>query len=135
MSAIFLVGENENPILSISRRLQESQGVTVQDLLIFFAIGAAVGTLLLVLTYAARAMGWWSRHSSWRLFYELCKVHELSFARRRLLRKLVKAHQITNQATIFLMPEKFEAAALPVHLKKKAAELEKLRSQLFGAPV
>jgi hypothetical protein len=128
----FLAAETENPILSISRRLQNSPGLTVQDLLIYFGIGATIGLLVLILSFVGRALGWWSRHSSALLFSELCGVHGLSAVSRSLLRKLIKAHKLPDQALIFLMPEKFDSANLPAPLRKRSAEFDKLRTELFG---
>ena len=129
----FLTAQTENPITSISRHLQESQGMTTRDLLIFSAIGAAIGLLVLVLTFTGRAMGWWSRHSSTMLFRELCGAHELSASHRRLLRKLARSHGIKDQALIFLLPEKFEPESLPPPLRRRSAEIAVLRDELFGA--
>ena len=128
-----LLAQTENPILSVSKRLQNSQGLTVRDLLIFFAIGAAIGTLVLVLTFIGRALGWWSRHSSGLLFRELCAAHQLNAANRRLLRKLAHSHKIADQASIFLMPEKFDEKALPPQLLRRSAEIAAIKETLFGS--
>ncbi len=128
-----LLAQAENPILSVSKRLQNSQGLTVRDLLIFFAIGAAIGTLVLLLTFVGRALGWWSRHSSSLLFRELCAAHQLNASNRRLLRKLAHSHKIADQALLFLMPEKFEEKSLPPQLLRKSADIAKLKETLFGS--
>lgn len=133
MNGHFLLAQTENPILSISRRLQQSEGMTTTDLLIFGAIGAAIALLLLVLTFTGRAFGWWSRATPARLFSELCQAHELSMSHRMLLRKLASGHQLKDPALIFLAAEKFEEDALPPNVRHQSDEIAKLQEKLFGA--
>lgn len=132
MTVLQLLAQAENPITSISRRLQESEGVTSSDFLIFAAIGAAIAILALVLTFAGRAFGWWSRETSASLFRELCNAHELNSSSRSLLWKLARGHQLKDPSLIFLSAEKFEDDALPDHLRYRSEEIGKLQVKLFG---
>lgn len=125
--------QTENPIISISRRIQQSQGMTARDLLIFAAIGAAVAIAVLALTFMGRAMGWWSRATSASLFRELCSAHELNSVSRALLRKLVRGHRLEDPSAIFLSAEKFDHDALPPNLRHRSEEIAKLQERLFGA--
>ena len=122
----------ENPIEAITQHLQNSEGMTLRDMLILAAVGAAVALEVLLLTFLGRAMGWWSRQSASNLFRELCRVHELGAADRSLLLKLARGHGITDKAAIFLMPERFEESSLPATLRPYAREIARLRDTLFG---
>lgn len=133
MQWLSILSQAENPVLSISKRLQNSQGLTVRDLLIFLAIGATIGILVLLLTFLGRALGWWSQHSPGLLFRELCAAHQLSSSKRRLLHQLAMAHRIADPASIFLMPEKFDEKTFPPRLLRRSAEILALRQQLFGS--
>jgi hypothetical protein len=66
-----------------------------------------------------------------KLFRELCGVHGLDRASRRLLRRLSEALGFAQPAQIFLSPDAFNAAQLPPALRKQAAELNQLRDRLF----
>lgn len=123
----------ENPIDAISQHLQNSQGVTARDLLIFAAIGAAVGLLVLVLTLTGRTLGWWNRHSAAVLFRELCNAHQLNRADRGLLRKLVRGRKLRDPALLFVLPEHFDECTLPPELRSRSEQFARLRDQIFGA--
>lgn len=132
MTVFQILAQAESPIPSISRRLQESEAATSSDFLIFAAIGAAIAILVLVLTFAGRALGWWSRETSASLFRELCNAHELNFSSRSLLWKLARGHEFKDPALIFLSAEKFEDDVLPAHLRHRSEEIGKLQEKLFG---
>jgi hypothetical protein len=128
-----LVAQAENPITSISRRLQQSEGMTARDLIIFAAIGAAVAVLVLALTFAGRALGWWSRATSASLFRELSSAHGLTYANRALLKRLARGHRLADLSSIFLAADKFEEDVLPAHLKHRSEEIAQLQERLFGS--
>jgi hypothetical protein len=132
MTLMLLLAQSENPVTSISRHLQKSEGLTARDLVIFGMVGAAVALVTLLLAFAGRMVKWWTRHSAPRLFRELCAVHKLSAKKRQLLYQLVRAHQMTDLALIFAMPERFDAQNLPARIRHRAAEIASLREDLFG---
>jgi hypothetical protein len=66
-----------------------------------------------------------------KLFRELCRVHALDRPSRRLLWRLREARGLAQPAQIFLTPDAFDADRLPPGLRKQAAELKRLREQLF----
>jgi hypothetical protein len=67
----------------------------------------------------------------WKLFRELCRVHNLDRASQRLLTQVAQARKFPQPAQVFLTPAAFEPANLPPGLKDKADQLLRLRSQLF----
>ena len=131
MDPNLLVAQAENPILSISRRIQQSEGMTTRDLIIFAAIGATVAISVLALTFAGRALGWWAQATSASLFRELCNAHELTSANRALLMKLARGHRLADPSSIFLAADKFEDDTLPPHLKHLSEEIAQLQDRLF----
>ncbi len=66
-----------------------------------------------------------------KLFRELCLVHQLDRAHRRLLAKLAEAWQFSQPALVFLTPAAFELERLPASFRSKAAEIDDLRQRLF----
>jgi hypothetical protein len=71
-------------------------------------------------------------NSSRRLFGELCRAHQLGYARRRLLKRLAAARGLSNSALLFVEPQWFDTTNLPVDLTERADELERIRDDLFG---
>ena len=67
----------------------------------------------------------------WKLFRELCLVHNLDRPSQRLLTQVAKARKYEQPAQVFLSPAAFEPAGLPPNLRDRAEHLLKLRSQLF----
>jgi hypothetical protein len=66
-----------------------------------------------------------------KLFRELCLVHQLDRASRRLLLMLAGAHKLTQPAQVFVTPGAFETTRLPSSLRGRSAEIAKLRARLF----
>jgi hypothetical protein len=66
-----------------------------------------------------------------KLFRELCAAHGLDRASRHLLMRLSNAWGFAQPAQVFLAPHAFDIERLPPPLKKKAAELKRLRERLF----
>lgn len=67
----------------------------------------------------------------WKLFRELCQVHELDRTSQRLLAQVARARGFQQPAEVFLTPAAFEPANLPASLRDKADALLRLRTQLF----
>jgi hypothetical protein len=67
----------------------------------------------------------------WKLFRELCLVHNLDGASQRLLTQIAKARHFPQPAQVFLTPAAFEPTDLPPWMKDKSDQLLKLRAQLF----
>jgi hypothetical protein len=67
----------------------------------------------------------------WKLFRELCLVHNLDRANQRLLVQVTRARGFEQPAQVFLNPASFEPMGLPPSLRDKAEQLARLRSLLF----
>jgi hypothetical protein len=67
----------------------------------------------------------------WKLFRELCQVHNLDRASQRLLAQVARARRLPQPAQIFLTPSAFEPADLPPGLRERADQLLRLRGRLF----
>jgi hypothetical protein len=67
----------------------------------------------------------------WKLFRELCLVHNLDRTNQRLLVQVTRARGFEQPAQVFLNPASFEPTGLPPSLRDKAEQLAKLRSLLF----
>jgi len=67
----------------------------------------------------------------WKLFRELCLVHNLDRANQRLLAQVARARGFEQPAQVFLNPASFEPTGLPASLSDKAEQLARLRSLLF----
>jgi hypothetical protein len=68
------------------------------------------------------------------LFRKLCTAHGLGIGDRRLLWQLARHHRLDHPARLFLEPERFEPSELSPRLKKDAATIRALRTQLFALP-
>ncbi len=67
----------------------------------------------------------------WKLFRELCRVHNLDGASQRLLAQVARARSFSQPAQVFLTPAAFEIASLPPSLRNRGDQLLRLRGQLF----
>lgn len=90
-------------------------------------------TLILVGRYFRRFERLKTYDSPPELFRELCRVHRIDWANRRLLKRLAAEWEMTSPALLFIEPERFNAARLPEHWHEKTGQLEALRQRLFGA--
>jgi hypothetical protein len=100
------------------------------------ATGIIVGislTLILIGRYFRRFERLKSYDSAPELFRELCRLHRLDWSSRRLLRRLAAEWEMTSPALLFIEPERFNAARLPVEWQEKSQDLERIRQRLFGA--
>ncbi len=96
------------------------------------------GVVLLVLLLVSAAALWLHfrqrrlRNCPRRLFRELCRAHRLNKAQQRLLWQLAAAQGLSQPATIFLAPERFDPHHLPERLRGRQREIERVRDRLFG---
>jgi hypothetical protein len=97
----------------------------------------SIGALLIAVAVVAyrssrRRKREFTHESPQRLFRELCRAHGLSFASRRLLKRLAVARGVPNPAILFVDSAHFDAASLPTSLEPMADQIRSLRNQLFG---
>jgi hypothetical protein len=99
---------------------------------IFIVTGVLVAGVLLWQLVTSRAYGRLPANSPRGLFRELCRAHRLDRPRRRLLKRLAVARQVSPAALLFVQPECFAAADLPGDLDDQAAAIAELEQRLFG---
>ena len=75
---------------------------------------------------------WQKLSASQATLSQLCRLHELDWPSRRLLRRLAQARQLENPAQLFLEPTWFEAANMPAPLRPFRPQLAELRQHLFA---
>ena len=104
-----------------------------QTVLIAGIILAVAVVLLLVGRYANRYEQRHATNSPTDLFRELCRIHHLTNADRRLLKRIATHWELESPALIFIEPDLFVSARLPIELHPETEHVERLRQHLFGA--
>ena len=92
---------------------------------------------LLVATWTTRAVQAWRKRwhdSPTRLFLDLCRAHQLNRHERRLLLRMARLQRLPRSADLFLAPQCFDVEQLTPALTRQAAQLQVLRTRLFGPP-
>jgi hypothetical protein len=103
------------------------------QMLVVVGMAAMVALVMLIwLRASRREKRPFSTNSSARLFRELCRAHGLSYANRRLLKRLAAARGLAGPAFVFVEPKHFDTANLPDGLQNSADDVRRLRAQLFG---
>lgn len=67
------------------------------------------------------------------LFDDLCRVHGLDRASRRLLKQVVQHCRLAQPGRVFVEPRWLDPATLSEPLRSKPSELTALRERIFGA--
>lgn len=97
-------------------------GVIVGICLSLFLIGRYYRRFERLKTYDSRP----------ELFRELCRLHQLDWSSRRLLKRLAAEWEMTSPALLFVEPERFNVARLPMEWHEETDRLEQLRTKLFA---
>lgn len=71
-------------------------------------------------------------NSPLRLFWDLCKAHELKLSQRWLLWKISREHELKDPALLFVEPELFDPDMIGKTFAEKTDEIESLHERLFG---
>lgn len=95
-------------------------------------VSVVVITVIVTLIRQKRESRTFRCDSNIKLFWDLCAAHNLRRRGRRLLKRLAHARGLTNPALLFVEPQHFDAASLPVEWRESASELERIRERLFG---
>jgi hypothetical protein len=111
-----------------------SKSFDAGDVVLWVAVLAVIGLAFWMLAqYRERQDGPDRTNSPRRLFFELCRAHELKFADRWLLWRVARWQRLTQPAKLFVEPERFDAANLSRKLLAKNDQLVQLRDKLFAA--
>ena len=68
----------------------------------------------------------------WFLLFSLCRAHRLPWSDWWLLLRLARLQRLGHPARLFLEPERFDPAAIPLPLRAQRARLKALASRLFA---
>lgn len=96
---------------------------------VVFAVFGAVGSILA--NQDKRRL----YNSPRALFRTLCKAHNLDRSSRLLLRQMAYALKISIPARLFMEPDRFEPARLPLELRPQHEAIAALGKRLFEKPV
>ena len=73
-----------------------------------------------------------AQNSPWRLFTDLCALHELTRRQRHVLTRLARQYQLAQPAVLFIEPKWWEADQLGPTWSRHLPELRRLRLQIFS---
>jgi hypothetical protein len=98
-----------------------------------YGIAIIVGAVVTAIVIYVRRRNDMTVHcnNSWKLFRELCLIHELDHASQRLLASLARVRRFDQPTQVFLAPEAFDANDLPADWQNRAAHLRRLKGILF----
>ena len=98
-----------------------------------YGIAVIVGAVATALLLYLRRRNDMTIHcnNSWKLFRELCQIHELDLPSQRLLAALATARGYEQPTQVFLAPEAFEVSDLPPSWQLSAGHLHRLKQVLF----
>jgi hypothetical protein len=97
-----------------------------------------MGLILAVATGAASIVTRWARprvpraHRPRKLFYTLCKAHQLDHSEQRLLSLIAKAVNLANPSEVFLRSDLLASDRLGTQFQPYAQQLARLQTRLFG---
>jgi len=119
----------------ISRRARKPTMLTLEQ----WCVICAALFLVIVIT----ALGsWYSErkgkprrcNSPKRLFWSLCRAHDLSWRDRWILWRLSRYQELDDPARLFLEPHRFDSPNLSFALQRHPARIASLRERLFANP-
>lgn len=98
-----------------------------------YGIAVVVGAIIAAIVMFVRRRNDMTIHcdNSWKLFRELCLIHELDHPSQRLLAALAAARQFEQPTQVFLTPEAFDATDLPPEWQLRTGHLRRLKMILF----
>ena len=103
-----------------------------QMLVWLLVAAAAIGVVSVILVVGNRMARRWRYNSHRGLFHGLCKVHGLDSGSRRLLKRVVRFHRLTQPGRLFIEPKWLDPANLGASFRTQAAQLADLRQSLFN---
>ena len=112
-------------------------GSDAGDSTTFIIFVSVLVTILVVALVAARivavrnAPGYFSQNG---LFRELCRVHGLDWASRRLLMRLAHYQNLEDPARLFIEPARFQSEQLDGPLAEFRSQLQSIAGVIFAPP-
>lgn len=98
-----------------------------------YGIAIVVGALVTALVLYIRNRNDMSLRcdNPWKLFRELCQIHDLDRPSQRLLASLARVRRYEQPSQVFVAPESFDVADLPTSWRSRAGHLRRLKIVLF----
>jgi hypothetical protein len=111
---------------------QSGPSLTGAQVVVFLVLIAAamIAVLGIVRWHASRSNN--GREDFPQLFRQLCRLYQINWTGKRLLVQLARLQGVAHPAFLFLMPERFEAAAIPVEMQAHASRVQQLQRQIFA---
>ena len=117
----------------MGRRFREGgPALEPANLLIFLAVVAAGTFLFWLLAKFLQRDNKRSFHGPRRLFWELCREHDLNLFDRWLLWRLAAAQRLPQPACVFVDANCFASEQIPHRLKRKKMQLQRIHQKLFA---
>ncbi len=132
LTRIILLGRWD--ISETSKKLAQQSGqFSITDLaivvLVFAGLAAFLFFLAKIFSPPEKPRG---VNSPLRLFWALCRAHELKLAQCWLLWRVARNHQLKDPALLFVEPELLDVDVLGPGFASHAAAMESLHGRLFG---
>ena len=98
-----------------------------------YGIAVVVGAIVTAVVLYVRRRNDMTAHcdNPWKLFRELCQIHELDPPSQRLLASLARIRGYEQPSQLFVSPQSFDVSDLPAFWQSKAAHLRRLKIVLF----
>jgi hypothetical protein len=119
-------------VLAVEETRPPQRADTGQMLIWLLVAGVVIGVVSAMLVIANRVARRWRYNSHPAVFRALCKLHGLDGPSRRLLRRVVRYHRLSQPGRLFVEPKWLDPANLGAAFQPLAAELETLRNSLFN---
>lgn len=121
-----------DPWWEMGRRFREG-GTALEPANVGIFLGCLAGLTVLIWLVARYVQRDGSRpfNGPRRLFWQLCRAHQLDLRESWLLWKLARGHGLRQPAQVFIEAQYFNADTLPNHLRRQDKVFVALRKRLF----
>lgn len=107
--------------------------VDAGEALVLLAVAlGSIAFVCLAIRFGSRIHRQRRRSSHALLFRDLCRTHGLDHRTRGLLKAVARQHHLAEAARLFTEPRWLEPDSLPGPLRRRAAEVTRLRDRLFA---
>lgn len=126
------IGPRAERHLLLAARATGAKEIDIGQMFVWLVVaGLGIGLICALLVVGTRIAHRRRFNCHATVFGGLCKIHGLDAAARRLLKRVVRFHGLAQPGRLFVEPRWLDPANLGSSFQARAAELEKLRRQLF----
>ena len=121
-----------DPWWEMGRRFREG-GTALEPVNLGIFLGCLAGLTLTIwlVAHLVQRDGTRPFHGPRRLFWQLCRAHQLDLRETWLLWKLARCRSLRQPAQLFIESQYFNAQTLPDRLRRKEKVYAALRKRLF----